>query len=130
MHFRADKSSRLGLLHSAEDGRRRHGRDRQQALRRRPHTNRFLCITRNSSAEIVHAGHGTVCLEPDVCYLVNVGSVGQPHDGDPGSSFVIFDEKKDTVEFGRAEYDVESKAAKIIATGLPRCLAGRLKIGQ
>lgn len=61
--------------------------------------------------------------------LVNVGSVGQPRDGDPRASYVTFDGK--TVRFHRIEYDVEETVQRIYATpGLPNYLADRLRVGR
>jgi diadenosine tetraphosphatase ApaH/serine/threonine PP2A family protein phosphatase len=61
--------------------------------------------------------------------LVNVGSVGQPRDGDPRASYVIFDGK--SVAFHRVEYDVRTTMDKIYATpGLPNYLADRLIVGR
>jgi predicted phosphodiesterase len=60
--------------------------------------------------------------------LVNVGSVGQPRDGDRRASYALFD--GETVEFRRVEYDVEGAARDILATrALPPVLAQRLVEG-
>ena len=90
----------------------------------------LLCLADDFSAEIVDGGSGAVSLEPNGRYLVNVGSVGQPRDGDSRSCFVIHDGENDTVEFVRIEYDIEAAAAKIIAAGLPEYLARRLESGH
>ncbi len=61
--------------------------------------------------------------------LINVGSVGQPRDGDPRSSYAVFDGR--TVKFHRVEYDVRTTMDKIYATpGLPNYLADRLIVGR
>ncbi len=61
--------------------------------------------------------------------LVNAGSVGQPRDGDPRASYVVFDGR--TVRFHRVEYDVRTTMDKIYATpGLPNYLADRLIVGR
>ncbi len=61
--------------------------------------------------------------------LVNVGSVGQPRDGDPRACYVTFD--GETVVFRRVKYDVEKTMAKIgKAKGLHQSFADRLKIGR
>lgn len=61
--------------------------------------------------------------------LVNVGSVGQPRDGDPRLSYVLFDGRH--VTFVRLEYDVERAAAEIRAVDeLPDYLADRLRVGR
>ena len=63
-------------------------------------------------------------------YFINVGSVGQPRDGDPRAAYVLYDPKARTVRFRRLEYDVESAQRKILEAGLPRRLAERLSVGQ
>ena len=61
--------------------------------------------------------------------LVNIGSVGQPRDGDPRASFVTYD--GEAVAFHRVPYDHESTAAKIRAIPeLPDYLADRLAAGR
>jgi len=62
-------------------------------------------------------------------YIINVGSVGQPRDGNWRLSFGIFDTGTWTYELVRSEYDVQSAADKIIANDLPRFLADRLFAG-
>lgn len=61
--------------------------------------------------------------------IVNVGSVGQPRDGDPRLSYALFD--GDRVTFVRLEYDIPAAAAAIRAVPeLPEYLAERLAIGR
>lgn len=63
-------------------------------------------------------------------YFINVGSVGQPRDGDPRASYVIFDTVTKEVRFRRLAYDVAAVQAKIRSAGLPERLAERLGYGQ
>ena len=61
--------------------------------------------------------------------IVNVGSVGQPRDGDKRLSYVIFD--GDTLTFVRLDYDVEAAQSEIRAVPeLPDYLADRLGEGR
>jgi predicted phosphodiesterase len=61
--------------------------------------------------------------------LVNVGSVGQPRDGDPRSSYVVLDGK--TVNFRRVPYDFEKTIAKIYPIpDLDNFLGDRLRDGR
>ena len=61
--------------------------------------------------------------------LVNIGSVGQPRDGDPRLSYAVQD--GDRIEFRRLEYDVEGACARIHETqGLPDELGDRLMSGR
>jgi len=59
-------------------------------------------------------------------YLINVGSVGQPRDGDSNASYSIFDRVARTIENRRVNYDIETVADDILSNGLPEGLAKRL----
>jgi putative phosphoesterase len=61
--------------------------------------------------------------------IVNPGSVGQPRDGDPRSSFIIYDSTKDLLENRRVEYDIASVEEGVRRCGLPLALAERLWLG-
>ena len=63
-------------------------------------------------------------------YFINVGSVGQPRDGDPHATYVIYDPAKRLVRFRRLEYDIAAAQARIRQAGLPERLAERLAYGQ
>lgn len=61
--------------------------------------------------------------------LINVGSVGQPRNGDSRSSYVILDGQK--VTFKRVEYDLETTAQKIYDEAeLDDYLGDRLRSGK
>ncbi len=68
-------------------------------------------------------------LEPDVLYLVNPGSVGQPRDGDPRAAYAVYDSGQKVVFLRRVTYPVEATAEAIKAAGLPDVLAQRLFFG-
>lgn len=61
--------------------------------------------------------------------LINVGSVGQPRDGNPQASYVLFAPEARTIQFRRISYDVEAAKDKIIKAGLPEDLGKRLLQG-
>jgi diadenosine tetraphosphatase ApaH/serine/threonine PP2A family protein phosphatase len=69
-------------------------------------------------------------IEPHAKYLINPGSVGQPRDRDPRSSFLIYDSKEGCSKFIRLEYDIKTTQKKIIEAGLDRRLAERLSLGM
>jgi len=61
--------------------------------------------------------------------MVNVGSVGQPRDGDPRSSYII--DNEGVLEFRRVEYPLDQTAAKIYAIPeLDDFLGDRLREGR
>ena len=63
--------------------------------------------------------------------MINVGSVGQPRDGDTRACYVVLDTDERKVEFRRVEYDFEKTASKIYAIGpLDNMLGDRLKSGR
>jgi predicted phosphodiesterase len=68
-------------------------------------------------------------LDRRMRYLVNPGSVGQPRDRNPESSFAIFDSDRMTVQFLRVRYDYRKTQAAILRAGLPQILADRLASG-
>lgn len=63
-------------------------------------------------------------------YLINIGGVGQPRDGDARASYAVWDEDAREVWLRRVAYDHRAAAAKIVAAGLPRILADRLSHGR
>jgi diadenosine tetraphosphatase ApaH/serine/threonine PP2A family protein phosphatase len=72
----------------------------------------------------------TVEIDPGLNYLINVGSVGQPRDGDPRAAYAIVDVEKRCVEMLRLSYAVEAAQAKVMKAGLPDVLAQRLGVGR
>lgn len=70
---------------------------------------------------------GVLPLNPEGRYIVNVGSVGQPRDGNNNAKYVVFDPDSTTVELRYIPYDVETVVAKILAAGLPEAHATRLR---
>ncbi len=63
-------------------------------------------------------------------YLINVGSVGQPRDGDWRAAFVIYDTETNVTTLYRIPYDIKTAQEKIINAGLPERLALRLERGN
>lgn len=69
-------------------------------------------------------------VTPDDQYLVNVGSIGQPRDGNPMLAFGIFNSVSWEYELFRSEYDIQAAAEKIYAAKLPEELGNRLMYGM
>jgi predicted phosphodiesterase len=72
----------------------------------------------------------TLQIEEGVKYFINIGSVGQPRDGDPRGCYVIYDTESRSIVFRRVEYDIKKTQQKIIAAGLPEILSDRLLTGR
>jgi diadenosine tetraphosphatase ApaH/serine/threonine PP2A family protein phosphatase len=62
-------------------------------------------------------------------YIVNVGSVGQPRDGNPKAAYCVYDSEAQVLRLRRVEYDVALSSTKIVQNRLPKSLAERLPLG-
>ncbi len=71
-----------------------------------------------------------VAIEDGAKYFINVGSVGQPRDGDWRACYAIYDLNHQMVVLRRVEYDIAETQRKILAAGLPPMLAERIQEGR
>lgn len=62
--------------------------------------------------------------------VINVGSTGQPRDGDARAALTLFDDSTGKRTLLRVYYDVDAAADAILAAGLPPFLADRLHMGR
>ena len=65
-------------------------------------------------------------LGPSKRYTVNVGSVGQPRDGDPRASYALYDYEQHLLLMRRVSYDIKRAQARFRKAGLPAHNATRL----
>ena len=72
----------------------------------------------------------TLQLAQGCKYFVNVGSVGQPRDGDPRAAYALYDAANKEVMLRRVPYDIQAAQKKILDAGLPELLAERLTVGK
>jgi len=97
-----------------------------------------LCFYGHTHAPRIYEKDDTVrCLRDmettlrrGVKYFINVGSVGQPRDGDWRASYAIYDVENQTVNIRRLDYDLATAQRKIREAGLPHILAERLALGR
>ncbi len=82
------------------------------------------------SGPLYYDGTVEVSLQQGYKYFINVGSVGQPRDGDSRACYAIFDSDARTVTFRRVFYDVQAASDAVLAAGLPEYLAQRLLAGE
>lgn len=72
----------------------------------------------------------TLTIEKNQKYLINVGSVGQPRDGDWRAAYAIYDTDTNEIVLRRIPYDLEAAQRAILDAGLPQKLALRLANGR
>ena len=93
------------------------------------HTHVPLAFMRDQNT-VIGGKYDSLEVEKGKKYLINVGSVGQPRDGDPRAAYVIYNLEEGTIELRRLDYDLEKTQAKILDAGLPERLANRLALGK
>jgi diadenosine tetraphosphatase ApaH/serine/threonine PP2A family protein phosphatase len=71
-----------------------------------------------------------VPLQRGARYLINVGSIGQPRDGDPRAGYGVLDDEAREVRLFRVPYPVEKAQHRILSAHLPASLANRLALGR
>ena len=72
----------------------------------------------------------TVTVKSGCKYIVNVGSVGQPRDGTPETSFAVYDTDAQLIEVRRLPYDLKTTQEKMRDAHLPDFLIERLAYGR
>lgn len=84
-----------------------------------------------ADADVLVFGHTHVPMERRVKdkIFLNPGSVGQPRDGNPMSSYMIFDTESGETTFRRVAYNIDMASKSILEKDLPRFLAQRLYLG-
>ncbi len=80
--------------------------------------------------ELRPASGRPIPLSPRSRYLVNVGSLGQPRDGNASTCYVLHNEDHAELTFFRLSYDFQRTAGKIRAAGLAPHYADRLAVGR
>lgn len=69
---------------------------------------------------------GTVHMAPGHRYIVNIGSVGQPRDGNNNAKYLLWRPEERTLDIRFVSYNARSAADKILRAGLPSTHAHRL----
>jgi diadenosine tetraphosphatase ApaH/serine/threonine PP2A family protein phosphatase len=88
-----------------------------------------MSVTARMTSFVPTAGMGVQLLKGRR-WLVVLGSVGQPRDGNPAACFATYDTETREIAYCRVPYDVETAAGRIKANGLPLWLAERLTQGR
>ncbi|MCH8928030.1 MAG: metallophosphoesterase family protein [Candidatus Marinimicrobia bacterium] len=93
-----------------------------------------LAFVGHSHIAGIYCHDGSSCeteinLERTKRYIINVGSIGQPRDGNSDAAFAVYDDDSKKVNIEREPYDMESAAQKIYDASLPDYLASRLSKG-
>ncbi len=128
------------IVHATLDGPQRWGYvfDRLAAAASFTYQNTAICFFGHTHVpvafirdNVVRGGtYSKFKVEPGRKYFVNVGSVGQPRDGNPKAAYAIYDMNEGSIELRRLDYDIPKAQKKILDAGLPPRLAERLALGR
>ncbi|MDX1763703.1 MAG: metallophosphoesterase family protein [bacterium] len=97
------------------------------------HTHEPMVITKRNPVKIVFeppGQKGPIPVDRKKRQIFNCGSIGQPRDGNPQASYLIYDTRHEEMTFHRVSYDCARAAEKIRRAGLPVYLADRLMRGR
>jgi predicted phosphodiesterase len=94
------------------------------------HTHISGVFIKDTQQRIYYYNSEYIQLKEENKYIINVGSVGQPRDGNPYACYCIFDTEKKEIFLKRKDYDIKSTYNKIVKAGLPLFLAQRLYLGR
>ncbi len=130
----------FSIVHATLDGPRRWGYvfDKLAAAASLTYQNTSVCFHGHTHVPVAFVRDNSVRggiytkfrIEPGKKFFINVGSVGQPRDGNPRSAYVVYDLEENSVELRRLDYDIATTQLKIRAAGLPDRLADRLALGK
>jgi diadenosine tetraphosphatase ApaH/serine/threonine PP2A family protein phosphatase len=93
------------------------------------HSHSPLVLAKEEGRRVTAFEEEEVTLQRGVRYIINVGSVGQPRDGNPHAAYGLYDEVLRKYLLKRVPYDIPTAQKKIIRAGLPPHLAQRLSLG-
>jgi predicted phosphodiesterase len=71
-------------------------------------------------------GEGIINLDKERRYIINIGSVGQPRDGNNTAKYAILDTSSFTLDIRFVPYDIAGTVAKLLSDGWPEIHASRL----
>lgn len=129
VHGRLDDPSRFEYLFSQKDA------EKNFACQTAP-----VCVQGHSHVPVLWEksergiacyaqAHVPVRLSSRSKYVVNVGSVGQPRDGNPDACYLIYDVSERGIHHRRIPYEIAATQRKILDLGLPEGNARRIAQG-
>ena len=126
VHASLDKPGEFNYIFSPQDASLTFSKMEKKKICFIGHTHLPGVFSKDSKGGINYIYKKEIELYDNHIYIVNVGSIGQPRDGNPCGCFCLFDERHFIVRFIRFEYNVKEAQIEILSKGLPQILAQRL----
>jgi predicted phosphodiesterase len=86
----------------------------------------LCCFYDGNTIDFRMLSQGTDQLDGNVKNIINVGSVGQPRDGNSDAKYVIFDDNDSTVDLRYVKYDIDKTADLMAKKNFPKYNSKRL----
>jgi len=93
------------------------------------HSHSPMSFLMDPAGKIILSRESPIKLQEGYRYIINVGSVGQPRDGNPKACYAVYDEESRTIEIKRVSYNILKAQDKMFEAGIPDFLADRLMSG-
>jgi len=94
------------------------------------HSHLPMIFCRKPDGTVIKLNETFYQAEPNCRYIINVGSVGQPRDGNCGACYLIAETDSNRFEYRRIRYDLEKTQEKMKKANLPEFLIDRLTNGK
>ena len=94
------------------------------------HSHAPVAFVQDENDEISVQDANNITFEANRKYIINVGSVGQPRDGDPRASYGVLDTDEGRFHLQRLPYPVKIVQKIMQEKELPQYLIDRIAIGQ
>jgi len=94
------------------------------------HTHRPVIIEKDKNNHLTIHKPTSLQIDPNSRYIINVGSVGQPRDGNPEACYLIYDPDNKEIRYKRIKYDINSAQNKMKQAKIPDFLVNRLSTGK
>lgn len=93
------------------------------------HSHMPVAFVQDGAGDIVVQSANKIRFAEGRKYLINVGSIGQPRDGDPRAAFGIYEVEDNAFRLERFPYNIPSVQEKMRRFRLPIRLIERLSVG-
>ena len=94
------------------------------------HSHVPMAFIQQEEEQILFQSATELDIQPDQKVIINVGSVGQPRDGDPRAAYGIFDMNENKFHLKRLAYPIRKVQEKMQKENLPSFLIERLDTGK
>jgi len=94
------------------------------------HSHRPFIVEKEGNREAALITSQRLTIAENCRYIINVGSVGQPRDGNPDACYLTYDSDSREICFRRIKYDIRIAQEKMKLAQIPDYLVERLSVGR